>query len=180
MKSSIIFFILSFFIVFNLNAQSNIVNTDTVEVIKDFKNLYRFQNFYLGGQPTLEALQWFKSQKITKIINLRSERENKEYSEYAYNEKSVVKELGFEYHVLPIDGIKDYSSENLEVFLSLLNEDEKILIHCLSAGRVTHFFMAYLIKAKGYSVNEAAKIGRSLKFYLPLEKLLETEIRMEF
>ncbi|MCK4699702.1 MAG: hypothetical protein KAT38_05195 [Bacteroidales bacterium] len=53
------------------------------------------------------------------------------------------------------------------------------MIHCASAGRVTHFFMAYLIKNKGYSINEAVEIGKSLKFSLPLEKLLETEISLE-
>ena len=72
MKSSIIFFIFSFLLAFNLNAQDSIDKTDTVEVIKDFKNLYRYQNFYLSGQPTLESLQWLKSQGVTKIINLRS------------------------------------------------------------------------------------------------------------
>jgi len=39
--------------------------------------------------------------------------------------------------------------------------------------------MAYLIKNKGYSVNQAVKVGKSLKFSLSLEKLLETEISME-
>lgn len=179
MKSSIIFFIFSFLVVFNSNAQDNINKTSKVEVIKDFKNLYRYQNFFLSGQPTLEALQWFKSQGVTKIINLRSETENKGYSEYAYNEEINAQELGFEYHALPVDGTKDYTPEKLEVFLSLINKNEKTVIHCASAGRVTHFFMAYLIKNKGYSINEAVEIGKSLKFSLPLEKLLETEISME-
>ena len=126
MKSSIIFFIFSFLVVSNLNAQDSIDKTDTVEVIKDFKNLYRYQNFYLSGQPTLEALRWFKSQGITKIINLRSEIENKGYSESAYNEEANAQELGFEYHAIPVDGTKDYTPEKLEVFLSLINKNEKI------------------------------------------------------
>ena len=179
MKSRIIFLIFSFLVVFNLNAQDNIGKTDTVEVIKDFKNLYRYQNFYLSGQPTLEALLWFKSQGVTKIINLRSETENKGFSESAYNEKANAQQLGFEYHSIPVDGTKDYSPEKLEVFLSLVNKNEKTVIHCASAGRVTHFFMAYLIKNKGYTINEAVEIGKSLKFSLPLEKLLDTEISME-
>ena len=179
MKSIIIFLIFSFLVVFNLNAQNNIDEADTVEVIKDFKNLFRYQNFYLSGQPTLEALQWFKSQGVTKIINLRSETENKGFLENAYNEEANAQELGFKYHSIPVDGTKDYSPEKLEVFLSLMNKNEKTVIHCASAGRVTHFFMAYLIKNKGYTVNEAVEIGKGLKFSLPLEKLLDTEISME-
>ncbi len=57
MKSGIIFFIFSFFLVLNLNAQNYSDETDTVEVIKDFNYLYRFQNSYLGGQPTLECIE---------------------------------------------------------------------------------------------------------------------------
>jgi protein tyrosine phosphatase (PTP) superfamily phosphohydrolase (DUF442 family) len=179
MKSIIFSFIISFSLVFYLNAQDNIVNTENVEVIKDFKNLFHYQNFYISGQPTLEALQWLKSQGVIRIISLRSEKENIEYSEYAYDEKTYAQKLGFEYYSIPVDGSKDYSPEKLEAFLSLINNDEKILIHCLSAVRATNFFMAYLIKNKGYTINEAVKIGRSINFQLPLEKLLGTEIGME-
>jgi hypothetical protein len=31
--------------------------------------------------------------------------------------------------------------------------------------------MAYLVKSKGYSVNEAADIGRKMRFSMPFEKL---------
>lgn len=181
MKSIIFSFIFCFYfsLVFNLNAQDNIGNSEKVEVIKDFKYLFRFQNFYISGQPTLEALQWLKSQGVIKIISLRSEKENIEYSEYAYDEKTNTQKLGFEYYSIPVDGSKDYSPEKLEVFLSLINNDEKILIHCLSAVRATNFLMAYLIKHKGYTINEAVKIGRSINFLFPLEKLLGTEISME-
>jgi protein tyrosine phosphatase (PTP) superfamily phosphohydrolase (DUF442 family) len=179
MKSIIFFFIFSFSLVFYLNAQDNPGNSEKVEVIKDFKFLFRYQNFYISGQPTLEALQWLKSQGVIKIISLRSEKENIEYSEYAYDEKTCAQKIGFEYYSIPVDGSKDYSPEKLEAFVSLINNDEKILIHCLSAVRATNFFMAYLIKNKGYTINEAVKIGRNLNFLFPLEKLLGTEVRME-
>lgn len=179
MKSIIFFFMFSFSVVFNLNGQENIGNTERVEVIKDFSSLFRYQNYYISGQPTLEALQWLKSQGVIKIINLRSEKENTEYSANAYNEKTNAQKLGFEYYSIPVDGSKDYSPEKLEAFQSIINKDEKILIHCLSAVRATNFFMAYLIKNKGYTINEAVNIGRSINFQLPLEKLLSTEVSME-
>jgi protein tyrosine phosphatase (PTP) superfamily phosphohydrolase (DUF442 family) len=179
MKSIIFFFIFIFSLVFNLNAQDNIGNTEKVEVIREFKFLFRYQNYYIGGQPTLEALQWLKNQGVIKIINLRSEKENSEYSEYAYDEKTYTQKLGFEYYSIPVDGSKDYFPEKLEAFASLMNNNEKILIHCLSAVRATNFFMAYLVKNKGYSINEAVEIGRNINFVFPLEKLLGTEVRME-
>ncbi|MFC2124225.1 hypothetical protein ACFLU5_05390, partial [Bacteroidota bacterium] len=152
---------------------------DKVEVIKDFKDFYRYQNFYLAGQPTLEGLHWLKSQGVTKIINLRTETENNDYAEYAYDEETKVKDLGFEYHMIPISGLQDYTPEKLAVFISHMNDEDKILIHCRSAGRVTYFLMGYLIREKGYTVNEAVAIGKKVKYSVPLEKLLGTEISME-
>ena len=57
MKSLISFVIFSFFITFNINARDNTGKIDSVEVIKDFRNLFRFHDFYIAGQPTLEELQ---------------------------------------------------------------------------------------------------------------------------
>ena len=127
MKSIIFSFIISFSLIFNLRAQENIGNTKNVEVIKEFKNLYRYQNFYIGGQPTLEELQWLKSQGVVKIINLRTEKENIEYSEYAYDEKVNAQKSGFEYYSIPVDGSKDYTPEKLEAFISLMKNNEIIL-----------------------------------------------------
>jgi protein tyrosine phosphatase (PTP) superfamily phosphohydrolase (DUF442 family) len=179
MKSIFLFFIYSFLSVLKLDAQGNSGDTENVEAIRDFKNLFRYQNYYLSAQPTLEALQWLKSQGVTKVINLRTEKENSDYSEYAYDEKACTQKLGFGYYSIPVDGSKDYTPEKLVAFLSVINNDEKILIHCLSGSRATNFFMAYLIRSKNYSVNKAAKIGRSINFQFPLEKLLGAEIKME-
>jgi protein tyrosine phosphatase (PTP) superfamily phosphohydrolase (DUF442 family) len=179
MKSIIVFIIFTYSLLFNLNGQDNTGKTGGVEVIKDFRYLYRYQNFYIGGQPTLEELQWLKDQRVRKIINLRSENENMEYSETAYNEKTNAQKLGFGYYSVPVEGNKDYTPEKLDAFMSLINEDEIILIHCLTAGRATTFFMAYLIKNKGYTINEAIAVGKSLRFSFPLEMLLDARVSME-
>lgn len=178
MKTTIIL-ILNCLLAFNLNAQERTIQFDSVEVIPGFNNLYRYQNFYLSGQPTLEALRWLKAQGVNKIINLRTEAENNEYKNLAYDEGAIAQELGFEYNSLPIDGTIDYTPQKLNAFLQLIDGDEKILIHCTSAGRVTNFFMAYLIKIKGYNINETVEIGKDLKFAFPLEGLLNDEISME-
>ncbi|MBN1414758.1 MAG: dual specificity protein phosphatase family protein [Bacteroidales bacterium] len=161
-----------------LHAQEESVKTDTVETIAEFRNTFRYQDFYLSGQPTYEALQWLKSQGVSKIINLRSEKENNEYAAGSFNEESVSRQLGFVYYSLPVDGLKDYTPEKLDEFTGLLEGGGKTLIHCAGAVRVTYFFMAWLVKTQGYTLNEAAVIGRKLTFNLPIEKLLGTEISM--
>ncbi len=179
MKTPIIALMLSLFLAFTSQAKTKTVKTDSVEIIKEFKGAFKYQNYYLSAQPSLEALRWYKSQGASTIINLRTEKENKSFTDYAFNEENMAKELGLDYHCLPIGGSKDYTPENLEAFAKLIEGDKKLLIHCRSAGRVTTLFMAYLVKYKAYSVNEAAHIGRQLKFSLPLEKMLDKEISLE-
>lgn len=175
MRTSIILLCLGISLAQSLNAGDNQMSSDSVEVINDFNNLYRYQNFYLAGQPTLEALLWLKGQGVTKIINLRTEKENDRYTGYAYNEKNKVEELGFKYYSIPISGTKDYTPEKLFELTELLSDNEKILIHCQGAGRVTHLFMAYLVDTKGYSLNDAIEVGKKINYSVPLEKLLDKE-----
>ncbi|WP_372643658.1 fused DSP-PTPase phosphatase/NAD kinase-like protein [Ancylomarina sp.] len=179
MRTPIIALMLSLLLAFSSQAKNKTVKTDSVEMIKDFNGAFKYQNYYLSAQPSLEALRWYKSQGASTIINLRTEKENKDFAAYAFNEENMAKELGLDYHCLPIGGAKDYTPENLEAFAKLIEGDKKLLIHCRSAGRVTNIFMAHLIKHKGYSANEAAKVGRSLKFSLPLEQMLDSEISLE-
>jgi uncharacterized protein (TIGR01244 family) len=177
MKPIILALIVSLMPAFKIFAQ-NVADAENVEVIRNFKNLFRYQNYYISGQPTLEALQWLKSQGVTRIINLRTDKENSEYSEYAFDEKAYALKSGFEYYSIPVDGSKDYTPEKLESFSGLLNNDEKILIHCLSAVRASNFFVAYLVKKKGYTLNKAVETGKNMNFQFPLEKLLGTDIGM--
>jgi protein tyrosine phosphatase (PTP) superfamily phosphohydrolase (DUF442 family) len=178
MKTSIII-LFSLLIVYDLNGQTSIEKENTVQIIEGYSTLFRYQNFYLGGQPTIEELRWLKLQGVTRIINLRSEEENKVYSDYAYNEKSFAEESGFEYINIPVDGTKDYTTEKLEEVSNQLSTNDKILMHCNSAGRVTTFFMAYLIKSRGFTINKAVELGKKLKYSNPLEQLLGIEINME-
>jgi len=160
-------------------AQVHQEKTDTVEIIPDFRYLYRYQNFYLSGQPTYETLLWLKDKGVQTIVNLRTEEENNEFARSAFNEENLSRELGFTYHNIQIEGIKNYNPEKLKAFSDLLNRDEIILIHCESAIRVTNFFMAYLITNRGYTLDEATAVGRKLRFSLPLEKLLGSEFSLE-
>ena len=150
-----------------------------VEKIKKFDYLYRYQNLYLGGQPTEEELRWLKAEGVTRIINFRTAEEINEFTDSDFDEKSLVREMGFEYIEIPVGSRKDYSPGKLKAVSRQINENEKILLHCRTADRVTHFFIAYLIKHKGYSINEAVDIGRQIRFFFPLEGLLDIEIDMK-
>lgn len=152
---------------------------DTVETIHEFRNLYKYQNYYLGGQPSYEVLQWLKSKGVNTIINLRSARENQDFTAGSFNEESVATQMGFKCHLIPIDGIKDYTPTKLDEMAVLLKENKPVFIHCASAGRVTYFFMAYLVKYQNYEINETIEVGKKLTFSFPLENLLDKKITMK-
>jgi protein tyrosine phosphatase (PTP) superfamily phosphohydrolase (DUF442 family) len=164
---------------FSLYAQDQSATSDSVVVIENRQNLYRYQNFYLSGQPSMDALQWFKSQGVTRIVNIRSEAENEAFKEEAYDEETEAVRLGFDYNCVPVKGSSDYTPEKLKEMSLLLNDNEKVVIHCRSANRVTNFFMAYLVQTRGYTLNEAIEVGEELKFYFPLEDILGRKVKME-
>jgi len=178
MKTSMIILVSLLFTI-NLFGQASNTKDTPVQRIEGYSNLFQYQNLYLGGQPTIEELRWLKSQGVTKIINLRTEAENNEYSAYAYNEKSIAEEFGFKYCNIPIDVSKDYTPERLEEISIQLKTDDVTLLHCTSGGRATYIFMAYLIKSRGFTINQAVELGKNLKYSNPLELLLDIGINLE-
>jgi protein tyrosine phosphatase (PTP) superfamily phosphohydrolase (DUF442 family) len=179
MKSAVILFISMIAFTGQVLGQDHGNKIDSVEVMQDFRNLYRYQNFYIGGQPSYETMIWLRSHGVKKIINLRSERENTDFTGTSFNEEVMARKSGMEYCQVPVDGLKDYTPQRLNDLTGFLNRNDTILIHCASGYRATDFFMAYLIRDRGYTVNDAVEIGKKLKFTMPLEKLLDTRIRMD-
>jgi protein tyrosine phosphatase (PTP) superfamily phosphohydrolase (DUF442 family) len=171
--------IISLFFLFSINSVfSQITPADSVQTIDGFKNLYHYQNFYIAGQPSYEELQWLKDKGVGSIINLRSAKENQDFTASSFNEESVAKQMGFNYYSVPVDGIKEHTPLKLQELSGYLS-DKPVLIHCASGVRATNFFMAYLIKNKNYSIDQAISIGKKLNFSFPLENLLDMKITME-
>jgi protein tyrosine phosphatase (PTP) superfamily phosphohydrolase (DUF442 family) len=162
-------------------SQQETSKLDSVEVIDDFNNFYKSGDYYFGGQPSSEALDWLQSEGVSLIINLRSEGENRDFSKESFNEKKAVKKLNIEYTSIPVSYPDSYSPETLSVFVKELSAHKgKVFIHCKSAGRVRLFFMAYLVEDKGYTLNEAFEFGKQMDYYLPLEDIFGKKIKMTF
>jgi len=169
------------FLVLVLSASEVIPQNLSVEKIEGISNMFRFEKMYLCGQPNLETLEWLKGQGVDLVVNLRTKSENDEFSQAAFNEEKTVGKLGMAYISIPVGGSSAYSVENLDKFIKALSTSyNKVLVHCRGCGRVTHFMMAYLVKEKGYSVDDAVSVGKQLTFTLPLENLLGQEVTMSF
>jgi protein tyrosine phosphatase (PTP) superfamily phosphohydrolase (DUF442 family) len=152
---------------------------DSVYRVEGRKDLFRSTNFYFGGQPNLETLRWLKTQGVTTIINLRSEKENKDFAETAFDEASIAGELGMSYASIPLGDKSSYRPQAVDTFAQVLaSHGGKAFIHCLSAGRATYLWMAYLVRHRGMSLDDAAMIGRRMKYSTTLEDLLGAKISL--
>jgi len=148
-----------------------------VQKLDQAPNLFQSGDMFFSGQPSLGTLEWLKDQGVDLVINLRTEDENEDFAETAFNEEEQVDKLKMDYFSLPVSGHDGYSPENLKKFAEALNgKYKKVLIHCGSAGRVTNFMMAYLVEYKDYPLSDAIEFGKQIKFSFPLEDLLSKEI----
>ncbi|MCP4551401.1 MAG: hypothetical protein GY834_05030 [Bacteroidetes bacterium] len=151
----------------------------TVSKTETIDNFFQSDRFYLAGQPNYETFVWLKSEGVGLVINLRSEGENATFAESAFDEENLLESLDLAYVSIPMSGMDAYCPETVEKLANAINRHEgKILIHCTSCGRATSLWMAYLIKYKSFSVDEAIVVGKQLKFKFYLENLLDSKISM--
>ena len=152
---------------------------DSVFKVEGKTDLFKSTNFYFGGQPNLETLRWLKSEGVTVVINLRSEKENKEFAESSFNEENVAKELGMSYVSIPMGEKESYRPQTVDTFAVVLKANKgKALIHCLSGGRVSFLWVAYLVRHRGYAPDDAVNIGKRIKYPTQLEDLLGAKISL--
>lgn len=159
--------------VLNITFSQTVQLDDSVKIIKEFDYIYVSGDFYLAGQPTLEEFEYLQKEGVKTVINLRSESENEEFNNEAFNEAKLVKKLGMKYISIPVSGREDYNPETLEKFAKALKSyDGKVLIHCRSAGRATYFTMAWLMKYHDYSPEKAVEFGEQIRYFNYLEALM--------
>ena len=143
--------------------------------IEGKKDLFQAGDFFFAGQPDVETFQWLVDQGVTLVINIRTEKEMASHTEKHFDEDSLLQELEIEHARIPLGGDAGYPPAAVDQFAELLKKHEgKILIHCAGAGRVGYLWMAYLVKYRRFSIDEAIEIGKKIKFRIPLEELLDT------
>jgi protein tyrosine phosphatase (PTP) superfamily phosphohydrolase (DUF442 family) len=170
--------ILSLALAISLYAQQD-EKEPSVQTIDEFDNLYQYQHYYIAGQPSLDALRWLHEQGVEKVVNLRANWENEDFTSSSFDEEAEVMNLGMEYLSVPVEGRSGYSPKKLAKMADFIDVNEPVLIHCGGAGRATNFLMAYLVKYKGYTLDNAVDVGKELTFFLALEPLLDEKIHME-
>jgi uncharacterized protein (TIGR01244 family) len=129
--------------------------TDFQAVIADAGPLY------IAGQPTEAALRELVASGVKTIINLRTQPEMNNRRAVPFDEEAVLKELGVTYVHIPLGGPDTpYTPEAVEKFAAAFEagqKDGKVLLHCTIAWRASHMWAAYLVRHKGYTLDEAIR-----------------------
>jgi uncharacterized protein (TIGR01244 family) len=116
---------------------------------------------YIAGQPTEAALRELVASGVKTIINLRTQPEMDNRRAVPFDEAALLKELGVTYVHIPLGGPDTpYTPEAVAAFASAFEAGEKngkVLLHCTIAWRASHMWAAYLVKHKGYTLEEAIR-----------------------
>lgn len=146
-------------------------------------NLYQSGDIIIAGQPlTEEAMKKLKAEGVSRIVNLRTpaEMDNRESTPIA--EAEIAGKLGLEYHELPAGGPEHpYTPDMVKTFNKIVGEsDGTVFLHCNSARRATHLWVAWLSQHEGLSVDEAISLGRQANFgQVPLEGFLSRPMTVQ-
>jgi len=140
-------------------------------------------NLYISGQPSEEAFTKLKSEGVTTVVNLRTQKEmdNREY--VPFDEVALLDSLGLNYVHIPLGGTDTpYNNEALVKFADAVDKAEgKVLLHCTVGRRASHMWAAYLIQFKGFSPAKAIEYAKAVNFgEWPLEGLLGKKLKVDF
>lgn len=138
------------------------------------------RHVFVTGQPTRKGLEEVADRGIATVVNLRTPEE---MAALDFDERSHASDLGLRYVQIPSGGPEHpYSSSTLESFAEVMaNTDGEVLLHCKSATRASHLWVAYLVRYEGVPLSEALEEGRSIRFGTsPIEGYLQGEIEYRY
>ncbi len=122
--------------------------------ISGLNTLFKYDNFYIAGQPNLNAWDEIKKLNIKKVFNIRGQGEM-DFSE----QEAKLKELGLDYEQFPIIEDGSIIKENVLKLSEGVDEKENFFIHCGSANRVAVWLIIYLVKYKNIDFEDAVDIA---------------------
>lgn len=144
---------------------------------------YSAGELFLTGQPkSKSALEHLQQQGLAVVVNLRTPKEMESQDHPLPNEKAIVESLGMQYVSLPSGGSEHpYSFETVTRLAEIIDATEgRVLLHCASGRRASHLWVAYLVKHKGLSLDDAIELGKQANFgSTPLEAFLDQRIQYE-
>lgn len=146
-----------------------------VDGVPGIDQLFQDGRVLVGSQPSPEALARLKELGVTGVVNLRTSREMVNPKVVAFDEVEEVHRLGLAYLQVQLGG-KDhpYRAEAVDRFAEFLDgQPGLVLVHCGVAWRASYLWVAYLVRHRGTSLEQAMARGEAMAISPnPLEGLL--------
>ena len=117
------------------------------------------------AQPQPEDFKDFKNQDFTRVINVRGAQELEKLN---FDISETVKELGFQYHHIPVIKEGDLDRSALDKIHQILHSDNggeaegKTVIHCAAGQRAAVALLVYLLQSGKMSSSSAAPVAFDL------------------
>lgn len=108
----------------------NLTDIDFHMPSNKFNHFVRVDNLYIGSKVfTTEQINFLQEINIKTVIDLKEAHETK------YNDKDEFSKHGFKYLNFPIRDFRELDFKKLQAFSKLTNNNEKVLIYCISGNR---------------------------------------------
>ncbi|MFN0122642.1 MAG: fused DSP-PTPase phosphatase/NAD kinase-like protein [Blastocatellia bacterium] len=134
----------------------NMPRVEKTPELREVKSIFTFtrvsDKVWTGGQPTLEQMDTLKTEGVKLVINLRPASEHN-----GEVEEARMKELGIRYINIPVVYLKP-TDEDADRFLKVTDaelKNDRVLIHCTAAVRVSAFMMIRRVLRDGWEYDKA-------------------------
>lgn len=122
-------------------------------------NLFRDNLMYFGGQPDTAAFGRLANEAgIQTVINFRRPQELEKLD---FDEPALLETLELHYVNIPI--MPDtFSKEDMDRLVEVLATTKgPVLLHCSSSNRAGGVWATYLVRHRGFDLEEALRLGRA-------------------
>ncbi|MDG1996131.1 MAG: dual specificity protein phosphatase family protein [Emcibacteraceae bacterium] len=128
------------------------------------KNIVKYKNFYIGSQPSTDAIKMMKERGITAVITNRAKKENVGFEEEKHIDTAGLKFMRARIYNDRYGDINDgkLNVAELEKALNLIanTTDGDVYVHCGSGDRASMVLAAYLYKVDNVDPEEALSKAR--------------------
>ena len=146
------------------------------------RRLFLDGRVYVSGQPSHDALIELAERGVTAVVNLRTPQEYEDRERVPFDEAALADSLGLDYVSLPLGGDDHpYRPSVLSGLDEVLRTHQgRVLVHCLSGGRASYVWAGYLIRHRGWELNEGLRRGMAIGISEhPLQGLLDKDLVLQ-
>lgn len=131
------------------------METKRITTIPGLNHLWKVDNIYLAGQPSLDSVAGIKELGVSKVFNLRG----KDEMDFGPEEDAFkAADLSYEHYPL-LDENKRLSKERTDKLSKMVEAEDTVFIHCGSANRVAAWLITYLVEYKGMEFEDAVDVA---------------------